>query len=231
MKRRLLLLVALFFTVTLAACGGADDTSNGDANANENEEATEETAANEAESSDENEQADEGETMTSEENEGNEANVGDTITSDVGEAILVSRTDDVGTFESGPIELTIEKANGAAMQVSDEYVDMFDGQEELEYIQVDMTVENTSEDHITFYASQAVMTTGSGEQLDPDMLLSDHIDGEFLGEVTKSGTSFYFLENSSAEEVESIKLFYSAASDENFENVGEEIEVEIPLNR
>jgi hypothetical protein len=229
MKKRLLLLIALFFTVTLAACGSAEDTSDSDANANE--EAAEETAANEAESSDENEEAEEGETMTSEENEGNEAKVGDTITSDVGEATLVSRTDDVGTFESGPIELTIEKANGAAMKVSDEYVDMFDGQEELEYIQLDMTVENTSEDHITFYASQAVMTTDSGEQLDPNMLLSDHIDGEFLGEVTKSGTSFYFLENSSAEEVESINLFFSAASDENFESVGEEIEVEIPLNK
>jgi len=229
MKRRLLLLIALFFTATLAACGSGEDASDGDANANE--EAAEETAENEAESSDENEEADEGETMTSEENEGEEASVGDTITSDVGEATLVSLTDDVGTFESGPIELTIEKANGASMKVSDGYVDMFNGEEELEYIQVDMTVENTAEDHITFYASQAVMTTDSGEQLDPDMLLSDHIDGEFLGEITKSGTSFYFLENSLAEEVESITLFFSAASDENFENVGEEIEVEIPLNK
>jgi len=103
---------------------------------------------------------------------------------------------------------------------------MFGG-EKLEYIQVDMTVENTSEEHINFYASQAVMATNTGEQLEPDMLMSDHIDGEYLGEVIKSGTSFCFLENSLAEEVDSIKLFFNAPSDNDFETLGEDIEVEL----
>ena len=222
MNRFLLILFALMVTI-LAACGDSSANIDGESE----EEIKEENA-----SSDETEEADkdEGETMTAEENETEEAAVGDVVTSEVGEATLVSRTDDVGTFESGPIKLTVEKANGVSMAVSDEYYDFFET-DQLEYIQVDLQVENTSEDNITFYASQAIMTTSTGEQLEPDMLMSDHIDGEYFGEVNKSGTSFYILENSDAEDVESIRLIFSAASNENFEDIGEEIDIEVELNK
>lgn len=116
------------------------------------------------------------------------------------------------------------------MGVSDEYHDFFET-DQLKYIQVDLQVENTSDDNITFYASQAIMTTSTGEQLEPDMLMSDHIDGEYFGEVNKSGTSIYILENSVAEDVDSIRLIFSAASDENFEDVGEEIDIEVELDK
>lgn len=217
MNRLLMLLAALLFATVLVACGGnSEETPSNESD--ENSEETEDTEGNASDSNDE------------EENEEQENKVGDTVTNEAGESLLVSRTDDVGTFESGPIKLTIEKANGVSMKINDDYVDMLGGKE-LEYIQVDMTVENTSDDHISFYASQATMTTSTGEQLESDMLMSDHIDGEFLGAVTKSGSSFYFLENSKAEDVESIKLFYSAPHDENFEDIGDKIEVEIPLNK
>src|SRR5699024_5124170 len=128
------------------------------------------------------------------------------------------------------IKLTVEKANGVSMGVSDEYHDFFET-DQLEYIQVNLQVENTSDDNITFYASQAIMTTSTGEQLEPDMLMSDHIDGEYFGEVNKSATSIYILENSVAEDVDSIRLIFSAATDENFEDVGEEIDIEVELDK
>ena len=226
MKRFLVLIIGL--ASILAACGGDTDETNIE---NDLEESPPEESADnnqEEQATDDSEEVTA--TMTAEENEENEAAVGDVVTNEAGESTLVSRSDDVGTFESGPIKMTIEKANGVSMKVNPDYVDVFGG-EELEYIQVDMTVENTSEEHITFYASQATLTTSTGEQLEPDMLMSDHIDGEYLGAVTKSGTSFYILENSKAEDVESIKLFYSAAIDEDWEDVGEKIEVEIPLEK
>lgn len=228
MKKFLILFISV--SLFLAACGD----NSGETNESTGSEgsAQEETVA--VATQDEKETEEDGEdavTMTSEENENKEAPVGDVVTNEAGESTLVSRTDDVGTFESGPIKMTIEKANGVSMKVSPDYQDAFGG-EELEYIQVDMTVENTSDDHITFYASQAVMTTSTGEQIEPDMLMSDHLDGEYLGAVTKSGSSFYILENSKAEDVESIKLFYSAPVDEeDWEDVGEEIEVEVSLEK
>lgn len=222
MKRILLILFAIMLAV-LVGCGDSSANMTGE---------SEEEVKEENDFSDETEEAgeDEGETMTTEENESEDAAVGDIVTSEAGEATLVSRTDDVGTFESGPIKLTVEKANGVSMAVSDEYYDFFET-DQLEYIQVDLQVENTSDDNITFYASQATMTTSTGEQLEPDMLMSDHIDGEYYGEVNKSGTSFYILENSAVEDVESIRLIFSAASDENFEDLGEEIDIEVELNK
>lgn len=218
MKKLLIVLFVVMLTV-FAACG---DSSDGKV-----DESGEEVNGK-AETKADNE--DEGKTMTSEENESTEATVGDVITNEAGASTLVSRTDDIGTFESGPIQLTIKKANGVSMDVSDDYIDYFEA-EELEYIQVDLQVENTSEDNVTFYASQAIMTTSTGEQLEPDMLLSDHIDGDYFGKVNKSGTSFYVLENSKAEDVESIRLIFSAAHDENFEDIGEELDIEIELNK
>lgn len=225
MKRFLLILGVLMLTV-LAACGDSSDKLG---------EESEKEAKTENVSNDETEEAedideDEGETMTADENETEEADVGDKVTSEAGEATLVSRTDDIGTFESGPIKLTIEKANGVSMAVDDDYYDFFET-DQLEYIQVDLEVENTSEDNVTFYASQAIMTTSTGEQLEPDMLMSDHIDGEYYGEVNKSGSSFYFLEKSDAEDVESIRLMFSAASDESFEDLGEDIDIEVELDK
>ena len=211
----------LALVLLLAACGGeaTDSTSENSKEDTNTEEQTETAKGSEEEETDSENNTTDG---------GNK--VGDVISNEAGDSTLVSLANDVGTFESGPIKLTIDKANGVSMKVSDSYVELFET-DQLEYIQVDMTVENTSEDHISFYASQAVMTTSTGEQLDPDMFLSDHIDGDYLGAVTKSGSSFYILKNSKAEDVESIKLHFSAPSDEDWEDVGEEIVVEISLNK
>lgn len=211
----------LALALLLAACGGeeTDSTSENSKEDTNTEEQTETAKGSEEEETDSENNTTDG---------GNK--VGDVISNEAGDSTLVSLANDVGTFESGPIKLTIDKANGVSMKVSDSYVELFET-DQLEYIQVDMTVENTVEDHISFYASQAVMTTSTGEQLDPDMFLSDHIDGDYLGAVTKSGSSFYILKNSKAEDVESIKLHFSAPSDEDWEDVGEEIVVEISLNK
>lgn len=95
-----------------------------------------------------------------------------------------------------------------------------------------MNVENTSEDDVNFYASQATLITDTGEQLESDILFSEHIHGEFLGAVSKSGDSAYILKNGNAEDVQSVELRYSAATDmEAWHELGEEIVVEAELER
>lgn len=221
--KKFFILFFMMMILPLAACGD-NESDSGEAAGSEGQN-TEQQSEDSSEIED-----NEGGTMTQEENEVTDAQVGDTVTSEAGDVTLVSRTDDVGTFESGPINLTIEKVNGASADLTGEIADMMET-EELEYIQVDMNVENTSEDTISFYASQATLTTNTGDQLEPDMLMSDHIAGEFIGEVNKSGTSFYMLENSKAEDVESVRLIYNAASNENFEDIGDEIDIEVELEK
>ncbi|MBB6449476.1 hypothetical protein HNR44_001425 [Geomicrobium halophilum] len=102
---------------------------------------------------------------------------------------------------------------------------------EAEYIQVDMTVENASEDDISFYPSQATMITDTGEQLEPEMMASERIEGQFLGQVEKQGTSIYMLENSTADEVEIVELRFDALHDDELNDLGESIETEIELEQ
>jgi hypothetical protein len=103
--------------------------------------------------------------------------------------------------------------------------------EETEEEPEEMASENTSEENVSFYASQATMATSTGEQLEPDTMLSDHIDGEYIGQVNKSGTSFYILENSKAEDVESVRLIYSGPDNDDFETVGEDVDFEVTLEK
>lgn len=220
----------------LAACGGEGDSeasgSNNSSEENQTEESTQQDETTEEETSEPTEDKnEESETMTAEENENKEAKVGDTVTSEAGEQTMVSRTDDVGEFESGPITLTIEKVNGVSGKLKGQMAEMLET-EEIEYIQVDMKVSNSSEEDVSFYASQAVLTTDTGEQLEPDMLLSDHIGGEYLGQVNKEGTSFYILQNSKAEEVNSITLHHDAPHEnENFESLGEKLEIDVNMEK
>ncbi|SEN98934.1 hypothetical protein SAMN04488134_10344 [Amphibacillus marinus] len=214
MKKFLLLLLAL--TMFIVACGDDEGETTAQPETNDTEETTEGT--------------DDSEEVEEEPAESTGAAVGETISNEMGDFTQVSRTEDVGTFESGPIILNIEKVNGVEGTINPDYVDLMEG-EEIEYIQVDMTVESTSEDPVNFYASQATITTSTGEQLEPDMFLSDHIDGEYLGQVTKSGTIFYVLENSKAEDVESIKMFFGAPNDDSFSSLGDEITIDVTLNK
>ncbi|MGY4689375.1 hypothetical protein [Salibacterium sp. K-3] len=231
--KKILLLAGI--AVTLAACGSEEEpTEETSAEGENNTEQTEEPSSGEqsedeadAESTDESENsAEEGETETAGGNK-----VGDTISNEIGESTLVSLANDVGTFETGSIVLTIEKVNGVSMELNAQGQEMLD-KEELEYIQVDVSVENTSEDTVNFYADQATITTDSGEQIDmPDMMMSDHLGGEFIGQVSKEGTLIYPLEQSNAEDVNSVRILIDAPSDNDLNTVGEEIDTEVQLEK
>ncbi|RSL32770.1 hypothetical protein D7Z54_13570 [Salibacterium salarium] len=212
--------VSLFLT----ACG-----------AEEEEPETTETQAEESETeegngTEENNESTEN-TEDPEETTGGGNQVGDVISNEIGESTLVSLANDVGEFETGPMILTIDKVNGVSSDLNAQGTEMFDT-EQLEYIQIDITVENTSEDTVTFYADQATITTDTGEQIDgPDMLMSDHLGGEFIGEVEKTGTLIYPLEQSAAEEVSTVRILVNGPSDDNLDRVGEDIDTEVTLNK
>lgn len=98
---------------------------------------------------------------------------------------------------------------------------------EVTLVVIDVSAENTSEDTINFYIDQATLTSNTKEQVDPDMMLSDYIDAEFLGNVIHSGTLMYILPNSNASDVETVTLHIDAPHNENFDSTGDPVEIEI----
>lgn len=95
---------------------------------------------------------------------------------------------------------------------------------------IEMSGENTSEEDMSFYLGQAIAVTNTKEQLEPDMLLSEHIEGEYLGKVEHQGYNVYVLKNSKVEDLKSIELRISAPNNANLESVGEDVKHVIEVN-
>lgn len=136
------------------------------------------------------------------------------------------------TGESGPITYCIEGIQVSKLTFKSESTASLVGIEagkEITCIAFNLSAENTSEDTINFYLGQATLVSNTKEQVDPDMFLSDYIEGEYLGQVIHSGTSIYLLENSNADDITNVKLHISAPSDSSFQDIGEDIVVDINL--
>lgn len=57
----------------------------------------------------------------------------------------------------------------------------------------------------------------------------DHIDGTYIGEVKKSGSQFFILENSKAEDIEWVRIIISSPMNEDFDRMGEGIDFKVEI--
>ncbi|WP_339184149.1 hypothetical protein [Oceanobacillus sp. FSL W7-1293] len=211
MKKILLTVLFLLLSLVLFACGSEAE---GEEDAQNSEESTEEeNKGNTEEQTEDSESPQQGETEETED----------------GTRTLHRMWEEGETFETGPIVLTIDKIATAEASFEGETADMLET-DHIEYIQVDVSVENTSDNDVTFYAGQGRMATSTGEQIEPDLWLSGHIDGEMMAGTKANDTFYYMLENSEAEDVESVRLVFSAPYDsESYDDLGEELDFEIEL--
>ena len=219
--RKIFLIMILALMMIVSGCSGSND----------DEEATgggESETANEEEPIDDEEESGANDTDTEDEVEAGEFEtaVGETVSNEGGDFTLINRASDIPTQEDGPIILNISQVNTAYAELKGELVDYLE-RENMHYIQIDMEVENTSSETIDFYASQATITTNTGEQLESDFWLSDHIEGTYIGEVRKTGSQFFILENSEAEDIEWIRIIISSPMDEDWEYLGEGIDFRV----
>ena len=136
------------------------------------------------------------------------------------------------TGETGPFKYTIEGVQVSKLTATtDEMAQMLDIEKDKEVtvVAINASAENTTEDTLSFYIGQATLTTNTKEQVESDGFLSEYINGEFLGNVKNSGTLIYVLKNSKAEDLTNLTLHIDAPHNENFENIGDEVKVEINL--
>ncbi|WP_099157064.1 hypothetical protein [Virgibacillus ndiopensis] len=130
--------------------------------------------------------------------------------------------------ESGPMKLNVSGIQVGDLEVNEDYRDMFDGKDKVTVITLKMKAENTSDDTIGFYPDQATITTDTGDQVDADMFFSDSVGGDFIGKVHKEG-DVMFLVDSPVKDIGKVNLIVDGAHDENFESVGEKVEMEFVL--
>ena len=92
----------------------------------------------------------------------------------------------------------------------------------LDVIGIGYTLENTSEDPRNFFIDQAEIVTSTGEQLQPELMLSDGIQSQMAGAVSSTGIVFYILEDGTGEDLEWIDIVIPMVSDDEFNMYTEE---------
>ncbi|MGE7914637.1 hypothetical protein [Lysinibacillus xylanilyticus] len=136
--------------------------------------------------------------------------------------------------QSGPILYNIEAVQLKKIKPkTEEAANLFDVAvgEEVDALTISMSGENTSTEDMNFYLGQAVIITNTKEQLEPDMVLSEHIEGNYLRKVKHEGYNVYVLKNSKVEDLKKIKIRVSAPTNSNFDKLGEDVTHTIEVNK
>ncbi|MDX8288820.1 hypothetical protein SLL00_03405 [Metabacillus indicus] len=95
----------------------------------------------------------------------------------------------------GDMNLFINGGGIMDIELDEEMKPMFDDQDKVRAIVVDMKAENTSDKDITFNPNQAIIVTDTGEQLESEMMFMGDAGGDFLGKVTKEGQTWWLVKN------------------------------------
>lgn len=127
----------------------------------------------------------------------------------------------------GPMNFKINSVQTSRLMIDEASRGMFEDKEEVTLIMLGVDVENTSDETVSFYPDQAVLTTSTGEQIDAEMMFVEQVGGDFIGKVKKSG-EIVFLAESDPKEITQIKYIVEGPSDANFEPLAEQYTVEIP---
>ncbi|WP_214777940.1 DUF4352 domain-containing protein [Exiguobacterium sp. s22] len=125
------------------------------------------------------------------------------------------------TETMGPIQFAIDKVQTSRLTVAEAYRDSFDGQEEVTVVAMNMIVENTVDETMSFHPNQATLVTNTGEQVSSDLWFSDDVGGEFLGKVKKEGNVLFFVK-AKPEELTDLKVVIDGPFNENFDKVAED---------
>ncbi|WP_215189882.1 DUF4352 domain-containing protein [Exiguobacterium sp. s6] len=121
----------------------------------------------------------------------------------------------------GSVKFEVNKVQTSRMSVAEEYLEMFDGKDEVTLVVVNVTAENTIDDTIHFYPDQGTLVTNTGEQIDADLWFSDDVGGDFLGKVKKEG-NVMFMADAMPEELTEVRFIVGGPTNTDYEKLAEE---------
>lgn len=212
--KKLLLGSVLSTALLLAACGGETEE---DTSAEETDTETTETAAEEAE--------DTAAVETEEETE------------EVGEEATPEGLDTIKEVEPGEktqienVNLTVNKAQINRIEVNEDlaiFLDDYEVGDKVDNLVIEYTVENTTEAPRDFFLDQSVMVTSTGQQIEPDMFLTDNITASMLGAIEYTGTVPYIMDEGAGDDIEWVDINIPAMLDgESYDRVAEETKIRI----
>jgi len=153
--------------------------------------------------------------------------VGDEISNEHGDFIIHKITTEEVETEEIPVNVKISRMLAASGEVKGSFVGIL-GKEVLDYIEFDVRIENITDEIINFPIVKAKMITNTGEEIDSgDILLSDFVPDEIRSQVYVHGKFYYVLEDTKAEDVESVQIIWDSPVNEAGETMGKDVEIEV----
>ena len=208
--KKLIFSAALVLSLGLAGCG--EDTAK-----DEPQKETEAPATNSGEKTDK---------ETKEESNG----VGETTESELGKMTVLYKDKELNIpANNGPVNATLDKIQLATLETSEDYKDTFEGEDIVTIVTIEASTENTVDETTNYYLDQAKLVTDTGQQVDAALWFSDDVGGEFLGKVKKNGNIIWILKHD--ENIKKVTLHISGASNAEFDRVGEDLKIDIPLDK
>jgi len=137
------------------------------------------------------------------------------------------------TGETGPFKYSINAVQVSKLTATaDDMAELLEIEKdkEVSLVVMEVSIENTTDDTNSIYFDQSVLTTNTKEQVDSNFMLSDSIGGEFLGKVVKEGSIYFVLPNTIANDLTTITLHVDAPHNDNYDNIGNDVSVELKLN-
>ncbi|GAB3065571.1 hypothetical protein ACFOU0_12425 [Salinicoccus sesuvii] len=220
----------------LGACGGgesAEESTEETADEETTEETTEEadTVAESTEESTEEETTEEetaGSTEATEQAEAegkeeiaSEVDADTDVVEEVSEDNAAMHTVVDETLELDTVNLTVEEAiitNVETNQMDAAMITSRDVEagQVVEVLAIKYTLENTTDDPRTFFIDQSEIVTSTGQQLSPEMLLSEGLTPNMQGAVSSTGTVLYLLDDGTGESVEWVDVLLPMVADRDF---------------
>lgn len=157
--------------------------------------------------------------------------IGDVKKSDSGTTTLIGKKDVGQTLKSGPMQLTLGAVQILDMKPLGDLKKLLGNVDQTVLVSVSMRAQNTTDDTVSFYPDQAVLTTSTGEQIEnAELFLSDHVGGDFIGKVSKEGKVIYQLKKP-ADNLQWVRLVINGASNKDFKTIGDKVDIKVDLER
>lgn len=212
MQKSLCLLTAMSLTLLLSACN----------NNNEDTQTSEIDTSYEDDTTSEDTTEYEDTTSSEVEDDSGDQN-------DIGEITEYYNSTFDQTGKTGPITVLVNNVQTYDLAPNEENIEEFDGKDLVHIIAISMTVTNSVDKDVAFFADQSTLVTDTKEQIDADIVYSDDVGGDFLGKVEKEGVVYFFAENE-IKDIKKLKLnFTSPFYNKTQDAAGKELSMNLNL--
>ncbi|MGD7007639.1 hypothetical protein [Metabacillus sp. 84] len=135
----------------------------------------------------------------------------------------------VKPVKMGDMNLYINGGGIMDIELDEEAKYMFDDQDNVRAIIMDLKAENTADKDVTFHPNQSIIVTDTGEQIEAEMMMMGEAGGDFLGKVTKEGQAWWLVKDLN-KDIKKFTLIVSPAYlTDSMEEMGEEQRIEFEV--